>query len=134
MTPSNSINSVFEQSDQPLEFIILDDCSTDDDLGVIESLADKHTIIKIVCNEQNSGVVYSMNRLLEMPKGNYIYGAASDDMILLGLIGETMELLGKRPETALCSTISLLLRRTLDRFVSFLTYQPSKFKSALRSG
>lgn len=104
-----SVNAVLQQSYQPLEFIILDDCSTDDSLNVLEEFAEKHPIIKIVRNKKNRGVNYSVNRLLEMSKGDYIYGAAADDMILPGFIEKTLTMFEKYSEAALCSSLSLLL-------------------------
>ena len=103
-----SVSAVLEQSYQPMEFIILDDCSTDDSMQVLEEFAKNYPIVKIVHNNKNRGAVYSVNRLLEMSKGDYIYGAAADDLILPGFLEKTMAMLQKHPEAALCSTLSLL--------------------------
>ena len=106
-----SVNAVLEQSYQPMEFIILDDCSTDDSLEVLESFADENPIIKIVRNKKNRGAVQTVNKLLRMSKGDYIYGAAADDLILPGFLEKTMSMLKKYPDAALCSTLSTLIGR-----------------------
>ena len=103
-----SVNAVLEQSYQPMEFIILDNCSTDNSIDVLTEYADNYPIFKIVSNKNNRGVDYSVNRSLKMSQGNYNYGAAADDMILPGFIEKTMELFGKYPEAALCSTLPLM--------------------------
>lgn len=104
-----SVNAVLEQSYQPIEFIIVDDCSTDDSLEILESFASENPIIKIIRHKKNKGAFYSFNELMRMCKGDYIYGVAADDMILPGFLEKTMGMLEKHPKAAYCSTLSLLL-------------------------
>ncbi|MCH7954270.1 MAG: glycosyltransferase family 2 protein [Candidatus Marinimicrobia bacterium] len=104
-----SVNAVLEQSYQPVEFIILDDCSTDDSLKIFESLAAENPGIRIIRHEKNKGAFYSFNKLLRMCKGDYIYGVAADDVILPGFLEKTMAMFEKHPEAAYCSTLSILL-------------------------
>ncbi|MCH8928838.1 MAG: glycosyltransferase [Candidatus Marinimicrobia bacterium] len=104
-----SLKAVLEQSYQPMEFIIIDDCSTDNSLDVIEKFAEKYPIIKIIRNKKNRGVLYNVNRLVEMSKGDYVYGVAADDVIMPGFLEKTMAMFERHPKAALCSTLSILL-------------------------
>ena len=106
-----SVNAVLEQSYQPMEFIILDDCSSDNSMDVLEEFAEKYPIVKIVRNKKNLGAVQTVNKLLRMSKGDYIYGAAADDLILPGFLEKTMAMLENHPDAALCSTLSTLIGR-----------------------
>ena len=49
-----AIESILNQTYPNFEFIIIDDCSTDNSLIIIESYTDKR--IRIIRNEQNLGI------------------------------------------------------------------------------
>lgn len=99
------LDAILEQSVPADEIIILDDASTDHSLEVIEAYAAKHPVIRVVRNEQNRGVVYGMNRGLELARNEYIYFAAADDQALPGLFEKSLRLLARNPQAALSCTI-----------------------------
>ena len=73
------IRSVLEQTRQPLEVVILDDCSTDESLRVIQRYAD-HSCVKVVRNQHNSGSPFKQWNLgVRMASGDFIWIAESDD-------------------------------------------------------
>lgn len=87
------IDSVLNQTFQDFELIILDDCSTDDSLCVIEGYADDPRVTHIVMNEQNTGNTFlQWERGIQLAKGDYIWIAESDDVakpnLLETLVGE----------------------------------------------
>ena len=66
---SASINSVLQQSFQDYEIIVINDGSTDESVGNIESLAtDKVSIY----NQENSGVSIARNNGVKFSKGEFI--------------------------------------------------------------
>lgn len=74
------IDSILNQSYQHFELIILDDCSTDESISVIESYRDNVKISHIVYNGQNSGSTFKQwEKGLKLAKGEYIWIAESDD-------------------------------------------------------
>lgn len=74
------LDSVFNQTYQNIEVIILDDKSTDDSLIVINKYKDNPKLAKIVVNQQNSGTPFSQwNKGVKMARGEYIWIAESDD-------------------------------------------------------
>lgn len=76
-----SIQSVFAQTYQNWELIIVDDCSTDDTDKVVQPyLSDSR--IKYFKNEKNSGAAVSRNRALQEAKGKWIAFLDSDDLWL----------------------------------------------------
>ena len=76
---SESIRSVFNQTYQNWELIIVDDCSNDHtDEIVSEFLDDKR--IKYLKNEKNCGAAVSRNRALRESNGKWIAFLDSDDL------------------------------------------------------
>lgn len=72
-----SILSVLGQSYQNFELIIVDDGSTDNTVGVIESIKDSRIIL--LKNGQNKGCSYSRNLAVSKSKGDYIFYLDSDN-------------------------------------------------------
>ena len=75
---SESINSILKQTYRNFEFILLDDGSTDQSRNIVNSFTDPR-IIKFV-NETNIGHPKSMNKLIDLAKGEYIAIMDSDDI------------------------------------------------------
>lgn len=73
-----AIKSVQSQTYKKWELIIVDDCSTDNTLDIINSIRDYR--IRIYKNEQNSGAAISRNKALREAKGRWIAFLDSDDI------------------------------------------------------
>lgn len=73
----DSIKSVLEQTYQNFELIIIDDCSTDDSVKVIESVKDPR--ITILKNKVNRGCSFSRNYGVNNSHGDYIFYLDSDN-------------------------------------------------------
>ena len=76
------LDSIVSQTYPIHEIIVLDDCSSDNSLAVIEKFAsDNNANIKIVPNETNSGSVFNQwAKGIEMATGDYIWIAEADDL------------------------------------------------------
>jgi glycosyltransferase involved in cell wall biosynthesis len=75
------IDSVFNQTFQDFEVIILDDCSTDNSKEIIENYRNQEKIECIIFNESNSGSTFKQwKKGIELAKGDYIWIAESDDI------------------------------------------------------
>lgn len=57
-----ALNAILNQSCRPMEVIVIDDCSTDNSVEVIEAFIRMDPIIRLYRNERNRGVNFSMNR------------------------------------------------------------------------
>lgn len=75
-----SINSIFAQTYQNWELLVLDDGSKDNTLKVINELANKDSRIKSKPNEKNLGVSATRNRGIEAASGEWIAFLDSDDI------------------------------------------------------
>lgn len=74
-----SIESILAQSFGDFEFIIVDDCSTDGSLDIIQEYAGRDKRIVVICNENNLGLTKSLNIALKKAKGKYIARMDADD-------------------------------------------------------
>ncbi|MDR6195528.1 glycosyltransferase [Siphonobacter sp. SORGH_AS_0500] len=74
------LTSVFNQSYPAIECIIVDDCSTDTSVPIIQNLL--RTQDQLITNRQNLGICKSFNKGLQLAKGKYIVDLAADDYLL----------------------------------------------------
>lgn len=100
------LNALLNQSIPPDEVIIIDDASTDGSMAVIEEFAARHPGIRVYRNEHNRGIVFNMNRGLELARGEYVFFSAADDEVIPGLFEKSLRLLAEHSEAALSCTIS----------------------------
>ena len=76
--------SVFNQTYQNLEIIIVDDCGDDNTMRVVADLKKKHTKgdhIKIIKHHINKGIGEARNTAIDNATGKYIYFLDADDFI-----------------------------------------------------
>lgn len=75
-----SLESILKQTYSDWEFIICDDCSTDQTYSILEEYKDKYPEkFVILKNEKNSKLSYSLNRCLKVAKGTFIARMDADD-------------------------------------------------------
>ncbi|MGY5393441.1 glycosyltransferase family 2 protein [Acinetobacter sp. NigerLNRRAM0016] len=74
-----TINSVLLQTYTNWEMLIIDDCSTDDSIGLIQSYIDKDARIKLIQLQKNSGAAVARNKGIQNAQGRFIAFLDSDD-------------------------------------------------------
>lgn len=76
-----SVESILEQSYKEIEFIIVvDNPEYSDLINLLNSYSDKDSRIKILVNNKNLGLTYSLNRALKYASGQYIARMDADDI------------------------------------------------------
>ena len=75
---SRSLESLLEQSKKEIEFICINDGSTDNSLNILYQYAIKDNRLLII-NQTNSGVSAARNRGLDIARGRYIMFLDADD-------------------------------------------------------
>src|SRR5574344_152418 len=79
-----SLESALSQTFQDIEILLINDCSTDNSLAIVEAIMksnDTSIKIRIVNQETNQGVGMARNRAISEALGEYIYFLDSDDVI-----------------------------------------------------
>lgn len=97
-----AIESVLNQTYSDFEFIIVDDCSTDNSLETICSYKDPR--ISVIKNEINMGITKSLNRALAVSTGEYVARMDGDDICLPERFQKQIYYLKKHPDTIVCGT------------------------------
>lgn len=74
------IESILSQTYKNVEVLILDDCSTDNSLEIVEKYRSDKRIVAVIQNESNSGSPFAQwKKGLAMVKGDLVWIAESDD-------------------------------------------------------
>ena len=79
-TLKKSLESILNQTYQNIELLLVDDCSSDKSLNILEKYADRDKRIKLLVNENNIGLTKSLNKLLLHAEGQYIARQDADDI------------------------------------------------------
>lgn len=78
---SQAIKSILEQTFSDFEFLIVDDCSSKEEIrNLLEEFAKDDNRIKLLRNTTNMGLTASLNKGIEFSKGKYIARMDSDDI------------------------------------------------------
>lgn len=81
------LESIFNQTYQDFEVILLDDCSTDDSWRILQSYANHPKVSHIERNSQNSGSPFGLwEKGFSLAKGKFIWIAESDDVAALNFL------------------------------------------------
>ena len=79
---SETIGSILSQSFTDWELILVDDCSSDNSVEIIQSFVEFDPRIKLIKSSENSGAAVARNKGIESAKGRYITFLDSDDIWL----------------------------------------------------
>ncbi len=77
---AETIRSVQNQTYQNWEMIIVDDCSSDETVSIVEYIANNDSRIKVYKLEKNSGTGIARNTALDKASGKYIAFLDADDL------------------------------------------------------
>ena len=96
------IDSVLNQDYSNIDVILLDDCSSDNSVEIIESYRDNPKVSQICINTQNSGSTFRQwEKGMNLAKGEYIWIAESDDSANPHLLSTLMDALIENPSSVL---------------------------------
>ncbi|NET30791.1 MAG: glycosyltransferase family 2 protein [Cyanothece sp. SIO1E1] len=101
---TNSVESILNQTFEDFEFIIVDDCSTDDSWSILSDYAKRDLRIILQRNQENLGPAQSSNKGLAIAKGEYIARFDSDDVSLPTRLQEQLNYMERHPSVALITT------------------------------
>ena len=69
--------SIFEQTLGDFEFIVIDDCSTDETARLLAGYNDSR--LRVITNRENLGLTRNLNRGIAMAQGRYVARMDADD-------------------------------------------------------
>lgn len=95
-----AIESVIKQTYSNWEMIIIDDCSNDSSVQIIQQYKDER--ITFYQAKENQGTICTFNELLKRARGEYIAILGSDDMWYPDKLQKQIEYLENNNEIAVC--------------------------------
>ena len=97
-----AIKSILSQSFTDFEFLIIDDGSTDNSVGIVQSFSDNR--IRLIKNNCNIGIAESLNKGIESSKGEYIVRMDADDISFPDRIKKQVAFMDANPEVGVSGT------------------------------
>lgn len=101
-----AVDSIFQQTWQDYELIVVDDGSTDNTADILQSIPN----IKILSLGENRGVSFARNRGIEKAKGKFICFLDSDDHWFPEKLAKQVQWIEKNPESSACYTDEIWIR------------------------
>ncbi len=97
-----AISSILNQTFTNFEFLIINDGSTDTSIEIIKSFKDPR--ICLVSNKKNLGLISTLNKGLDLAKGEYIARMDCDDISLSERLDRQVQFMDMHPEVGVCGT------------------------------
>lgn len=106
-----SILSILNQTYKDFELIICDDGSTDNTLELITKVTQNDNRVRIIKNEKNMGLAYTLNRCIEESNGEYIARMDIDDCSKNERFEKQIKFLEDHQEYSVVGSNSLLFNK-----------------------
>lgn len=87
----DTYESILKQSLQSWEWLVTDDCSTDNTFEILEKLSKNDSRVVIFKNDKNSGAAVSRNNSLSYAQGKFVAFIDSDDLWLSGKLEKQLK-------------------------------------------
>ena len=85
------LDSIFAQTFNNYEIVIVDDHSTDDSFEIANHYASKENRIRVYRNKRNLGLVNNWNHCIGLAKGEWIKFVFQDDLLKFNCLEKMME-------------------------------------------
>ena len=118
-TLEESLESIFTQTYNNLEILLMDDFSTDKSQEIIKRMNNKYPNLKTFRNTKNLGLTKSLNRLLKKTSGKYIARHDVDDLSDVNRIAEQVHFI-KENNLDGCTTRAKI--KNSDRIIPNLSF------------
>lgn len=99
-----AMSSLINQTYKDFEILVFDDGSSDNTLAVLNDFAYRDKRVKVFHNAKNKGLVYNLNKGIDMARGKYIVRMDDDDVSLPERIEKQVEFMEKYPQFAVAGT------------------------------
>ena len=122
---SKGIDSIIAQTFTDWEFIICDDGSTDKTWNILQEYALKDNRIKVLKNDHNRGLAYSLNKCIEQSKSNILARQDADDESVPNRFEVQYPFVIKHPEYAIVGTSWYNLDSDGSRWITYPKSNPN---------
>lgn len=98
----DSIRSILNQTFKDFEFLIIDDGSTDNSVDLIKSFNDSRIVF--IKNNENIGLIKTLNKGLDLANGEYIARMDQDDISYPERLSKQVHFMDKNPDCGVCGS------------------------------
>lgn len=95
---SQAMESILTQTYKNFELIVINDGSTDNTAKILKGYAQRDERVIVLTNETNRGLVYSLNRGIEIARGKYIARMDDDDVSIPVRLQVQVDFLEQHPD------------------------------------
>ncbi len=95
---AEAVSSILNQTYRDLEFIIINDGSTDHTREILESYSDQRILL---LHQENAGLTKSLNRALSLARGEFIGRQDADDVSMPDRFQTQVQFLRDKPDVAM---------------------------------
>lgn len=99
-----SLDSIVNQTYEDWELIIVNDCSTDNTLSVVEEYMLRDERIKVITNDENQKLPKSLNIGFRLAKGEYLTWTSDDNMFYESALQTMVDYLDVKTEYSMVCT------------------------------
>lgn len=96
-----TMDSILKQTFKNFELIVIDDCSTDNSLEILQDYAKNDARIKILHNQQNMRLQASLNRGIDECCGEFILRMDADDVCRIDRFEKQYKFMKSNPELSM---------------------------------
>lgn len=119
-----ALEAIKAQLYQPVEHVIIDDCSKDNSVEIIDDWINKNKYAcKFIKHPENKGICYSINEAIREASGKYIFGI-SDDIMFPDKLVNDIKMLEDNPDYAMVHS------RTIIRYMDKNEEEPLYYKTS----
>jgi glycosyltransferase involved in cell wall biosynthesis len=105
-----AIESVLAQDYQNLELIVINDASTDETPEIVAEFVARDPRVRLMNNESNSKLVFSLNRGIEIARGEFIARIDDDDIWTdRSKLSKQLEQFRSHPEIGVVGTLGHII-------------------------
>lgn len=101
-----AIESVLNQTYQNFELIIVNDCSSDGSVVILQDYQKRYECINLIHNESNLGLTKNLNLALSIAKGEYIARMDADDVCDIERFQKQIDFLNKNESIDILGTFT----------------------------
>ena len=100
---NEAVESILSQTYEDFEFIIINDGSTDQTKEILSSFSEIDHRIRVF-HQENHGLIFSLNKGLELARGKYVARMDADDISLPRRLEEQINYLRANPDVGVLGT------------------------------
>ena len=112
-----SLRGICGQSRKPDQVIVIDDCSTDDSVGLVSQFAAQYDFLTLKRNAVNRGTLGAIASHWAAVEADYVVFAAADDLVAVDMLATMEQIVVQNPDVGAVQALTYVWFPDTDRVV-----------------